>query len=397
VAEGCLLARACHSNTCPVGVATQDPKLRAKFAGTPEHVMAYLHFVAQEVREILAELGFRSLAEIIGRTELLQQIPTGNAMADTLDLSPLLAKVEEWKNGGVEEWKNGRMEEALQPSITAVGELNKLLLTQAQAALETEEPVQLTLPINNTDRTVGATLSGAVAQRYGERGLPDGTIQVTFLGSAGQSFGAFNAPGLNLTLIGEANDYVGKGMAGGQIVIRPSLKSQLVAADHVIVGNTVLYGATGGSTYIAGQAGERFAVRNSGAVAVVEGVGDHGCEYMTGGVAVVLGRTGYNFGAGMSGGLAFVLDEGHHLAQRINPDMVQMVRVTNEQDTALLKHLITRHVRLTGSARGQAILDNWPTRLSLFWKVAPKGTIGATGKRPVTVPMMEELSRHVAA
>ncbi|MCL4302829.1 MAG: glutamate synthase subunit alpha [Anaerolineae bacterium] len=403
VAEGCLLARACHSNTCPVGVATQDPKLRAKFAGTPEHVMAYLHFVAQEVREILAGLGFRSLAEIIGRTELLHQILTGSAMADTLDMSPLLVRMEEWENGRMEERKNGPEQPsnlpAFQPSLVAVSELNQLLLAQVQPALARAEPVQLTLPINNTDRTVGATLSGAIVQRYGERGLPDGTIQVTFLGSAGQSFGAFNAPGVNLTLIGEANDYVGKGMGGGQIVVRPSLKSQLAAGDHVIMGNTVLYGATGGSLFVAGQAGERFAVRNSGAVAVVEGVGDHGCEYMTGGVVVVLGRTGYNFGAGMGGGLAFVLDEGQHLGRRLNADMVQMVRVTNEQDVALLKHLITRHVRLTGSARGQAVLDNWATRLGLFWKVAPKGTVGSTGQRPdlLSLPMMAELSLHVAA
>ncbi|MBE7474128.1 MAG: glutamate synthase subunit alpha [Anaerolineae bacterium] len=405
VAEGCLLARACHSNTCPVGVATQDPKLRAKFAGTPEHVMAYLHYVAQEVREILAELGFCRLDEVIGRTELLRQVSTGNAMADTLDLSPLLAKADRRPETGD---RGGQIQPSnlptfqpsnlptFQPSITALGDLNQLLLRQAQPALEIGEPVQLNLPIDSTDRAVGATLAGAIAQRCGDRGLPEGTVQVTFLGSAGQSFGAFNAPGVHLTLIGEANDYVGKGMAGGQIVVRPSLKSQLAAADHVIMGNTVLYGAIGGSMYVAGQAGERFAVRNSGAVAVVEGVGDHGCEYMTGGVVVVLGRTGYNFGAGMSGGLAFVLDEGHHLGQRLNPDMVQLVRVTNDQDAALLKLLITRHVRLTGSVRGQAILDNWTTRLALFWKVAPKGTIGATGKLLTHLPMMEELSRHVA-
>lgn len=402
VAEGCLLARACHSNTCPVGVATQDPKLRAKFAGTPEHVMAYLHFVAHEVREILAEVGFRSLAEIIGRTELLHQIPTGSAMADVLDMSPLLVQVDRRPGASGQGLEGSLPTPNPRPptsSLVAVGELNQLLVTQAQAALERAEPVQLTLPINNTDRTVGATLAGAIAQRYGERGLPDGTIQITFLGSAGQSFGAFNAPGVNLTLIGEANDYVGKGMGGGQVVVRPSLKSQLAAGDHVIMGNTVLYGATGGSMFVVGQAGERFAVRNSGAVAVVEGVGDHGCEYMTGGVVVVLGRTGYNFGAGMSGGLAFILDEGHYLGRRLNSDMVQMVRVTNEQDVALLKHLITRHVRLTGSARGQAILDNWSTRLGLFWKVAPKGTIGSTGQRPdlLSLPMMAELSLHVAA
>jgi glutamate synthase domain-containing protein 3 len=275
--------------------------------------------------------------------------------------------------------------------------LNKLLLTQAQAALEKEEPVQLTLPINNADRTVGATLSGAIAQRYGERGLPDGTIQVTFLGSAGQSFGAFNAPGLNLTLIGEANDYVGKGMSGGQLIVRPPFKSQLIASENTLVGNTVLYGATGGSLFVAGQAGERFAVRNSGVTAVVEGIGDHGCEYMTGGVVVVLGRAGYNFGAGMSGGLAFVLDESKVMPQRINADMVQLVRVTSAADIELLRLLITRHVRLTGSEHGQTILNNWALSLGLFWKIAPKGTIGSRGVRPavqVALPTLE-LSQHV--
>ena len=202
--------------------------------------------------------------------------------------------------------------------------------------------------------------------------------------------------GVNFTLIGEANDYVGKGMGGGQIVVRPPLKSSLVASANVIMGNTVLYGATGGSLYVAGQAGERFAVRNSGATAVVEGVGDHGCEYMTGGVVVVLGSTGYNFGAGMSGGLAFVLDEGHHLPRRINPDMVHLVRVTSETDVELLRHLITRHVRLTGSVHGQAILDNWSTYLALFWKVAPRGTVGSTGvRREVKISLPATLSQHV--
>jgi glutamate synthase (ferredoxin) len=403
VAEGCLLARACHDNTCPVGVATQDPRLRAKFAGTPEHVMAYLHYLAQEVRQILARLGFASLQDIIGRTELLHQIPCGNDIAGRLDLSPLLAKAPGRLAGtklslALPDGRNGNQAAdppSVQSSLVAVGELNKVLLSRTQPALETGDPVQLNLPINNTDRTVGATLAGAIARIYGDKGLPDGTINVEFHGSAGQSFGAFSTSGLNLTLIGEANDYVGKGMGGGQIVIRPSLKAQFVAGDHVIVGNTVLYGAIGGSLYVAGQAGERFAVRNSGAVAVVEGVGDHGCEYMTGGVVVILGQTGYNFGAGMSGGLAFVLDEGHYLTERFNPDMVHLVRMTSKQDIDLLRLLITRHVRLTGSGRGQAVLDNWSIRLGQFWKVAPKGTVGATAKRPTALPMMAELSQHV--
>jgi len=390
VAEGCLLARACHSNICPVGVATQKPELRAKFVGTPEHVMAYMHYVAQEVREILAELGFCSLAEIIGRTELLRQMPTGNPVIDSLNLKPLLEKGSD----GARSFIN-KIPEAL--SRVAVNELNTSLVSQTRAAIETGEPVQLTLPINNTDRTIGATLSGVIAQRYGDQGLPDGTINITFHGSAGQSFGAFNVPGIGLTLVGEGNDYVAKGMAGGQVVVRPPLKSQLVTNDNTIVGNTVLYGATGGSLFVAGQAGERFAVRNSGATAVVEGIGDHGCEYMTGGVVVVLGRTGYNFGAGMSGGVAFVLDEGHYLTRRINPDMVQLVRVTSQTDVQLLHLLITRHLRLTGSEHAQAILDDWIGRLGLFWKIAPKGTIGATGVRPelqVTLPALE-LSQHV--
>jgi glutamate synthase (ferredoxin) len=392
VAEGCLIARACHNNTCPVGVATQRPDLRAKFAGQPEHVMAYMHYVAQEVRELLAGLGYRSLAEITGRTDLLRQVPTGQKNVDLLDLSPLLAvEAAELPRRFIEKAAEAQ-------ALTEINELNALLLAQAQPAIDKSEPVNLNLPISNTDRTIGATLSGALAKKYGDAGLPDGTINITFNGSAGQSFGAYNAPGMNLTLIGEANDYVGKGMRGGQIIIRPSMKSQISAHDNVIIGNTVLYGATAGSLFAAGQAGERFAVRNSGATAVVEGVGDHGCEYMTGGVIVVLGRTGYNFGAGMSGGVAFVLDEAHQLTGRLNTDMVTIARITTRQDIELLRLLIMRQARLTGSKYAQTILENWTTRLGLFWKIAPKGTIGATGKRmQVRVPqsIAEELSAHV--
>ncbi|MCB0165362.1 MAG: glutamate synthase subunit alpha [Anaerolineae bacterium] len=394
VAEGCLIARACHNNTCPVGVATQNPKLRAKFVGKPEHVMAYMHYIAEDVRRVLAQIGFRSLSEVIGRTELLEQVKTGVAAVDTLDLSPLLAKE-------LEDAPTKFVAKAAEShALTKVNELNQLLLTKGHPAIDRGEPVQLNLPISNTDRTVGATLAGAIAKQYGDKGLPDGTINITFNGSAGQSFGAYTIPGMSLTLIGEANDYVGKNMKGGQIVIRPPLKSQLSAHDNVIIGNTVLYGATGGNLFAAGQAGERFAVRNSGAMAVVEGVGDHGCEYMTSGVVVVLGRTGYNFGAGMSGGMAFVLDEANRFTQRFNPDMIQVVRVTSQADIDLLRLLITRHVRLTGSEYAQAILDDWSVRLGLFWKIGPKGTIGASGKRldiKVTLPMPQEMSQHVAA
>jgi glutamate synthase (ferredoxin) len=384
IASGCLMTRGCHRNTCPAGIATQDPALRAKFAGQPEHVMAYLHYVAQEVREILAQLGYRRLSEVVGRAELLTQ-----RTADWPDVSPLLAPAEG------EGW--GQASAANAETGITVNELNALLLAQAEPARRDGQPVQLNLPIGPTDRAVGATLSGAIAQQYGDLGLPDGTIAITFHGSAGQSFGAFNASGLNLTLIGEANDFVGKGMNGGQIVIRPPLKSPRVACDHTIIGNTGLYGATGGSLFIAGQAGERFAVRNSGATAVVEGLGDHGCEYMPGGVVIVLGRTGHNFGAGLSGGMAFVLDENHSLPQRINPDMVEMVRLTNQNDIGLLRLLITRHARLTGSERARFVLEHWSSQLAAFWKVAPKGTVGSTGVRPtiqVTLPTLE-LSQHV--
>jgi glutamate synthase (ferredoxin) len=391
VAEGCLIARACHSNTCPVGVATQRPELRAKFVGQPEHVMAYIHYVAQEVREYLAQLGYRSLAEVIGRTELLEQLPAENQTNASLDLSPLLAKIDEQGSSRFE----GKDADTM--ARMAVTLLNQQLLHEASPAVENGKPLRLNLPINSTDRTIGATLAGAIASRYGDQGLPDETISITFHGSAGQSFGAFNVSGLHLTLIGEANDYVGKGMAGGQLVVRPSLKSRIIAADNTIIGNTVLYGATGGSLFAAGQAGERFAVRNSGATSVVEGVGDHGCEYMTGGVVVILGNTGYNFGAGMSGGVAFVLDEAGTLPQRINTDMVQIVRVTNQHDIGLLRMLIMRHTRLTGSERGQAIIDRWTTQLGRFWKVAPKGTVGATATRiPVKAELPTlELSQHV--
>ncbi|MEM7344707.1 MAG: glutamate synthase-related protein, partial [Chloroflexota bacterium] len=385
VAEGCLMARACHNNTCPVGVATQSPKLRAKFAGTPEHVMTYLHYVAQEIREILASLGFSRLEEIVGRTDLLRQISLDNPAVDSLDLSPLLAQVTPLDTG----------DNSVDDSLWRVGDLNKQLLTDAQPALEQKTACQLTYPITPTDRTVGTTLAGTIAQHYGDQGLcPSDLISVTFEGSAGQSFGAFNIKGMQLTLIGEANDYVGKGMNGGQIIVRPAANSSLVASDNVIIGNTVLYGATGGSLFACGQAGERFAVRNSGATAVVEGVGDHGCEYMVGGTVVVLGQTGYNFGAGMSGGMAFVLDLNTQLPRRINPDMIDVARLRDSQDIDQLYNLITCHVQLTGSLQGQAVLDRWEECLNLFWKVAPKGMVEKS-EIPEASPPASKLSQHV--
>jgi glutamate synthase (ferredoxin) len=392
-ASGRQPIHASANNTYLASIPAQQSHLRAKFAGMPEGVTVYLRFLAEEVRQILAQLGFRCLEDIIGQTELLRQIATGDSAIDRLDLSLLLAKPAS-PYSSLRPASGSTLQHSNLLTRPEVDDLNKLLLEQASPALITGEPVQLTLPISHTDRTIGASLAGEIAKRYGDRGLPDNTLNFTFLGSAGHSFGAFLVPGLNLTLIGEANGYVGQGMAGGQIVVRPSLKLHLTAGDPIIMGNTALYGATGGSLFVAGQAGERFAGRNNGAIAVIEGLGDHGCEYMNDGVVVVLGRTGYNFGAAMSGGLAFVLDEGHHLTHRLNPDRVQLVRITKEHDAALLKHLIIRHVRLTGSPRGQAILDNWLERLGLFWKVAPKGTVGSSAIQ--TAERLPDLSGLVA-
>jgi glutamate synthase domain-containing protein 3 len=259
-------------------------------------------------------------------------------------------------------------------------DLDRHLLTEAQTTIDTGAPLHLTLPVNTSDCAVGAALAQAIADRYGDQGLPEGTVSITFHGSAGQRFGAFNIPGIKLKLIGKAGDYLGQGMCGGQIVMRPTLKSQLVVDDGVVVGNSVLDGATGGKLFVAGHAGEDFAVRNNGATAVVEGIGDGGCKEMSNGVVVVLGQTGADFAAGMLGGLAFVLDEGHDLPQHLNPKTVQSLPVTEQADVELLKHLVSRHVRLTGSARGQAILDDWSSRLGMFWKVVP--IVGSAGGQP---------------
>ncbi len=367
VAEGCIMARACHNNTCPVGIATQRGDLRAKFPGKPEMVMAFFRYLAQEVREILASLGLRSLDEAVGRTDLLRQRQTGHETADLLDMTPVLGAATLIGKGPIRH--NG------QPNPLPAGEnLNDRIMNDAVDALAASGPVRLHYPIRNSDRSVGARLAGAIGQLYGDKGLPPNTITITFHGHAGQSFGVFNAPGMTLRLIGDANDYVGKGMAGGLITLAPPPEAQYVWHENVIAGNTLLYGATGGELYAAGRVGERFAVRNSGATAVVEGVGDHGCEYMTGGTVVVLGPTGRNFGAGMTGGVAYVLDETGMFAQRYNPQLVEL-RPLSERDEKRLRDLIRRHVELTKSPRGSEILARWDYYRDLFLTVRPRDAV----------------------
>jgi glutamate synthase domain-containing protein 3 len=392
IVEGCVMMRKCHLNTCPVGIATQDPELRARFAGQPEHVVNYFFFIAEEVRELLAQLGFRTLDEVIGRTDLFRTQPASdNAKANTLDLSSLLHLATPAAAPGTRDDRVVRRHIHSRPRhVDAEGALNRTLLEISAGALEGGERVNATLPITNADRAVGATLSGEVARRYGNEGLPDETITLKFNGSAGQSFGAFLARGVSMELEGEANDYVGKGLSGGRLIVRHPRSSQFIPDQTVLIGNTVLYGATGGEAYFAGVAGERFAVRNSGVIAVVEGVGDHGCEYMTGGTVVVLGRTGRNFAAGMSGGMAFVLDEFGELQQRCNTSMVQLGPVNDSGDREMLRHLVEQHARFTGSARAKRELNRWDVALRHFVAVVPNEY-----RRPTIV--ISEPREHVSA
>jgi glutamate synthase (ferredoxin) len=358
------MARTCHTNNCPVGVATQRPDLRARFPGKPEHVVNFFRHVAQEVREILASIGARSLNDIIGRTDLLRQVRRGHAGADALDLSALLARFDRPGDPirNVQPW-NGMIE---------VGTLNRRLIEDAACAIDHQLHVELHYPITNVDRTVGATLSGEIGRRFGETGLPEGMITVSFRGSAGQSFGAFLAPGMRMLLDGECNDYVGKGMAGGEIVVRPLPQARYPWHESTIIGNTCLYGATGGTLFAAGRAGERFAVRNSGAVAVVEGVGDHGCEYMTGGVVLVIGPTGRNFAAGMTGGIAYVYDEHGAFPSRCNTEIVTLAML-DPADEDNVRALLVRHVELTGSPHAASLLERWEVARGAFWRVQPRG------------------------
>jgi glutamate synthase (NADPH) large chain len=363
IVEGCIMMRKCHLNTCPVGVATQDPVLRAKFTGQPEHVINYFFFVAEEVRELMAQLGFRTVQEMIGRSDLLRPKKLDHWKASGVDLSPLIHVPEV----------------SLDPVLAYVSPFtgdtddayDHRLIELAAPALERRERVRHELPISNQHRTVGAMLSGEIARRYGQQVLPDETIRFHFTGSAGQSFGAFLVGGVSFRLEGEANDYVGKGLSGGRIVAYPPAGSGFVPEETILIGNVALYGATSGEVFLRGLAGERFAVRNSGATAVVEGVGDHGCEYMTGGTVVVLGRTGRNFAAGMSGGIAYVLDEDGEFERSCNTSMVLLETVESMDDREQLRALIERHVRYTGSARGKRILERFDTLLPKFVRVIP--------------------------
>jgi glutamate synthase (NADPH/NADH) large chain len=390
VVGGCIMMRKCHLNTCPVGVATQDPALRKKFTGQPEHVVNYFFYVAEEVRELMAQLGVRKFDDLIGR-------------ADLLDMKQ---GVEHWKARGLDFGRvfyRPDMPAAVSRRHTEVQDhglekaLDQQLIELAKPALEHGDKVSIKLPVRNINRTVGAMLSGRLAGKNGHAGLPDDTIHVELTGTAGQSFGAFLARGITLDLVGEGNDYVGKGLSGGRIIVRPLADFRGDSAHNIIIGNTVLYGATEGEAYFSGVGGERFAVRNSGATAVVEGVGDHGCEYMTGGTVVVLGATGRNFAAGMSGGIAYVLDEDGSFEQRCNMAQVALEPVEEEvearkgsesgddleshgrvaidhlgmADEAILKSLIARHAHYTGSACAQRILDHWTTYRTKFVKVMP--------------------------
>jgi glutamate synthase (ferredoxin) len=382
IAEGCIMARVCHLNTCPVGVATQQQHLRDRFKGIPENVVNFFYFVAEEVRSLLAKLGYRSLDEIIGRTDLLTP---NSEMTITktkgLDVSclinlPSVKSERSWLNHGDVHTNEAGLDE----QILADAAIQEAIAHQGKVAKD--------LVILNTDRSVGGRISGVIASQYGNSGFA-GEITLIFKGSAGQSFGAFNLPGMKLIIAGEANDYVGKGMHGGEIIIAPHHKSTYDAASNVIIGNTCLYGATGGALYANGRAGERFAVRNSLAKAVIEGAGDHCCEYMTGGVVVVLGEVGRNVGAGMTGGLGYFLDENNSFPDKINPEIVKIQRVASEAGAKQLQEMIQQHVAKTGSAKGQAILQNWDNYLGQFWQVVPPSEAdspeaGATESKTLT-------------
>ena len=364
VAMGCVMMRVCNLDSCPAGIATQKPELRARFKGKPEYVMRFMRFIARELREIMAQMGLRTLDEMVGRTDLLVRRPSdGCWKRDSVDLSALLDQPE----GKMQPCRHDQgVVRQLQPTLD-----ESMLCVLARPALEGGHPVTAALAIHNTDRATGTILGSEVTVRYGEAGLPDDTIRLTFRGSAGQSFGAFVPHGVTLTLEGDCNDYLGKGLSGGILCVSPAREQAGRPEENVIAGNVALYGATGGECYVCGMAGERFCVRNSGAVAVAEGVGDHGCEYMTGGRVVVLGTIGRNFAAGMSGGIAYVYDPDGTFPQRCNTEMVLLEPLDDPDEAILVKKWVEQHVRRTHSPLGQRLLDEWGTAASRFTRVIP--------------------------
>jgi len=364
VTSGCVMARQCHENTCPVGVATQNETLRDRFPGQPQHVINYMTFIAAELRELMAELGFRTVDEMVGRPELLRQrTDIEQEKASKLDLSSVLVTPE--RPEGVDRYKTREQTHNLEDRI------DWELIERAEPAIERGEPVTIDMDISNVDRTVGATLSNRISQEYGVEGLPEDTITARFSGTAGQSFGAFLQDGVTMDLVGSANDYVGKGLSGGKLVVRTPQNAGYEASENIVAGNVALYGATQGECYVNGAAGERFAVRNSGVKGVVESVGDHGCEYMTGGAIAVLGDVGKNFAAGMSGGVAYVYDPEDTLEDRANTGMVTVSDELEESDRAMLTRLVENHADYTDSERAAQLLANWETEIEQFTRVMP--------------------------
>ncbi|MEE3317691.1 MAG: glutamate synthase-related protein, partial [Pseudomonadota bacterium] len=364
IAMGCIMVRQCQSNTCPVGVCTQDERLRGKFTGNADKVVNLITFYAQEVREILASIGAKSLDEVIGRADLLTQVSRGSAHLDDLDLNPMLITVD----GAHDIVYNRDRERNAVPDT-----LDAEIVKDAARFLQDGEKMQLSYAVQNTDRTVGTRVSSHIVKRFGMRNsLQPDHLTVKLTGSAGQSLGAFSAPGLKIEVSGDANDYVGKGLSGGTVVVRPPMASPLVAADNTIIGNTVLYGATDGYLFAAGRAGERFGVRNSGAKVVIEGCGSNGCEYMTGGIAVILGTIGANFGAGMTGGMAYLYDPEGLTADMMNMETLVTCPVTVDHWENQLRELVERHVEETKSVKGAEILQHWETEIVNFVQVCPK-------------------------
>jgi glutamate synthase (NADPH/NADH) large chain len=366
VVLGCIMMRVCHLNTCPVGIATQDPELRKRFAANADHVVNFFRFLAREVREYMAQLGFRTMADMIGRVDQLDFTPAlDHWKARGLDLSSILYQPD--MPADVARRCVRPQDHGLEKSLDAT-----TIIPRCREALEERTPVELSLPIRNVNRTVGTTLGYEVTTRWGGEGLPDDTIRIHFNGSAGQSFAAFVPRGITFTLEGDANDYWGKGLSGGKLSVYPPRRSTFVPEDNIVIGNVALYGATSGEAYVRGVAGERFCVRNSGAYAVVEGVGDHACEYMTGGRVVVLGRTGRNFGAGMSGGVGYVLDLDGNFKRRCNPGMIELEPFDKPEDINLVRDLIGRHIAHTGSTYAAKILERWVDMQPRFVKIMPR-------------------------